>query len=141
MKSLFLFLLVIIFSGCSKIYYSEEHRFIPNKVLLKQYSFCRRLESAYPNDSSLQNDYSRGVLFNISNFSFTPEMSSELDEFSDSFAGTISPPQLEDFRGKTTAILQCLHFYESRSLDSFVSRLLKDNGIEKDNWDKSYINR
>lgn len=95
---------------------------ISKKTLLKEYALCKCLNYAY-NDSSSKNDISAGVYREIAGYGF--ETYDMIDSLAQKVADSIKPSQIFDHNGKKAIEMNCIAFYRSRQLDSFVKVIIK----------------
>jgi hypothetical protein len=67
------------------------------KTLLKEYSYCKCLQSLYPNDLLFKNDISFTVYQEISDYAIMGEDAKKLDSISFEYAESIKPSDIPDY--------------------------------------------
>lgn len=124
-KKIFFFV-SFFFLGCNTFFHQKAKTEIKLKTLLKEYSYCKCLQSVYPNDLLFKNDISFTVYQEISEYAIMGEIEKKLDSISFEYAKSIKPSDIPDYNLGKSGLLSCFRFYHSKKLDSLIRVLIKN---------------
>lgn len=96
--------------------------------LLKEYAFCKCVESANEKDSIFKNDISKSIYIDIAHYNLNTYLL--IDSIAHVYALSIKPSIIYDHQGKRAIFLKCFEFFNSKTLDSLIKQN-KDQIIAK----------
>jgi len=118
MKNIFLFMFSFgwfILPGCT------SSRVAENRVLIKEYAYCKCLQYALKDSLLLKKDLSIGIYREIAQY--YNDAYDIVDSFARKAANNILPSIIPDHNGEKAVFKDCFLFYKSEKLDSLIKTL------------------
>ena len=109
---------VLVFFSCTSSSNLKE-----NRILLKEYAFCKCFEYAELDTFYLKSDVGAAIYRDIANY--YPDAFDVVDTFAMKMAKQILPSPIADHNGKKTVLKDCFIFFKSKQLDSLITTLDK----------------
>jgi len=119
MKYIYCFsFIVLVFFSCTSSSNRNE-----NRILLKEYAFCKCFEYAASDTFYLKNDVGAAIYRDFADY--YPDAFDVVDTFTMKMAKQILPSPIADHNGQKTVLKDCFIFYKSKQLDSLIATLDK----------------
>lgn len=102
---------------------NKNNAIIKQRILLKEYALCKCLNYGFANDSLLKKDFSTTVL--VEQLSYSPHAYFIIDSLMKKFTDSIPISKYVDAEGKRGIMINCIDYYNSKELGSYIRRLDK----------------